>query len=408
MTQNELPYNRADDVGPMVNPADCQSLPWMDYTSIITIIAVTLLTFGSYTADDTRRWFALGAIALFVLLYQPLRLRRPKAMWFQVGRVVALTFLVSLLFLLGAQPFSGIVLFFTLSVTVMELFSSRTALLWIILFGLITIGAMLALVPSPLIALSLGGGAMGGYFFMGAATNAQRQAEKAKTESQRLLRELQEAHRQLQEHSAQAEELAASQERNRLAREVHDTLGHRLTVAAVQLEGVEKLIDRNPQKARSMVSTVREQVLDGLGELRNTVAALRTPLDEEISLPNALRKLATDFEEATAISTTLLVTGDLPPLPDSHRHAFYRAAQESLTNIQRHAGAQHAWVQLQRQNGSLLLSISDDGIGIDNQDQQNGFGLHGIEERALQIEGTVTISPRSGGGTEVHIQVPVR
>src|SRR5690606_11162904 len=107
----------------------------------------------------------------------------------------------------------------------------------------------------------------------------------ARVESQRLQTELQEAHQQLQTYAERVEALAVAEERNRLAREMHDTLGHRLTVSIVQLEGAGRLIEHDPTRTAQMVQTVREQLVEGLDELRRALVSLRKPVSSSLSLP---------------------------------------------------------------------------------------------------------------------------
>jgi signal transduction histidine kinase len=198
---------------------------------------------------------------------------------------------------------------------------------------------------------------------------------------------------------------------------MHDTLGHRLTVAAVQLEGAQKLVKRNPEKAVQMIGTVREQVLEGLTELRRTVAALRTPLEEDLPLRTALTRLTNNFMEATGIQTELYLPPTLPDLPPDHRHALYRAAQEALTNIQRHAKATHARVEVARLGDetiadgmvdmAILISIADDGIGLNGSASSHGYGLRGLEERASQLRGKFLVQPRTEGGVRIVMSLPL-
>ena len=260
-------------------------------------------------------------------------------------------------------------------------------------------------------------GATCGYFFIGSAANAQRRAEAANAESKHLYQELQIAHQQLQEQAAHAEALAVAEERNRLAREMHDTLGHRLTVAAVQLEGAQKLVKRDSEKAMQMIGTVREQVLEGLTELRRTVAALRTPLEDDLPLRTALTRLTTTFTEATGIQTELSLPATIPALPPAQRHALYRAAQEALTNIQRHAKAKQAHVEVTLMGDKtiadgmvdtkILVTIADDGIGMNGATSPGGYGLRGLAERASQLGGEFFVQPQNGGGTRIVMRLPL-
>ncbi len=256
----------------------------------------------------------------------------------------------------------------------------------------------------------------GGYVFFGTFGAALRQADAARRRSDRLLAELQEAHRQLQEYASQAQQLAVAKERNRLARDMHDALGHRLTVAVVQLEGAQRLIPTDPERAARMVGTMRDQLKEALAELRQAVAALRAtspapaagdpgpslePFDDTVAA------LAHTFQVATGLPVYLALPADFPPLPLAHRLALYRAVQESLTNIQRHAAASQAWLEIQLDNGTILLTVADDGQGLPPETPDGRFGLQGLRERAGQLGGQMILEPRPGGGTQLRFQLPL-
>ena len=231
-------------------------------------------------------------------------------------------------------------------------------------------------------------------------------ANRARLEAQELFCDLQAAHLQLQEYAAQVEELAVAQERDRLSRDLHDTLGHRLTVSIVQLEGAERLIAAAPERASQMVNSVRQQLNEGLSEVRRTVAMLRTPVTTDLSLPKALHELAIDFEKATQLPVRVTVPDSLPPLSEAYRLALYRVAQEALTNVQRHAQASQASLTMDLSAEALTLRVGDNGIGLPDGADQNGFGLRGMRERIIQLGGSIELRSASGDGTTVLIQLP--
>ncbi len=206
---------------------------------------------------------------------------------------------------------------------------------------------------------------------------------------------------------ARVEELTIAQERNRIAREMHDTLGHRLTIAAVQLEGAQRLVYTDPQRTDRILATVREQVREGLGELRRTVAMLRASVEEDMPIQDALTKLVSQVQEATGLNIHLTIEDCPPDLPAPHRLALYRAAQESLTNIQRHSNASEAWLHLDQRDGKMTLFVSDNGIGISPEQMKAGLGLSGLGERASILGGDLFIDPRPGGGTQITFRFPM-
>jgi signal transduction histidine kinase len=228
--------------------------------------------------------------------------------------------------------------------------------------------------------------------------------------AQRSQREaLAQANARLVGYASTLEHLAASRERNRLARELHDTLAHALSAAAVQLEAVAAVWDSDPAGARAMLDQSLVLVRDGLTEARRAIAALRAaPLEEEGVLL-AIRNLA----EATAARAGLQLDVQLPTrldgLDPGTESAFYRIAQEALTNITRHAQAQALAVRLAQECGWLVLTISDDGQGFDVNGEPIGeqYGLCGMRERAAAIGGTLEVQSWPGRGTTVRFSVEV-
>jgi signal transduction histidine kinase len=305
------------------------------------------------------------------------------------------------------QPGWGVfpILFFLLGPLVMFHFSLRVGLIWIGIFTLI-IGMPFFL------SISLDGLLSwlvysAGNLFFGMFGYATRQSEEERQRSQQLLVELQEAHQKLQAYAEQLEELTIAQERNRIAREMHDTLGHRLTIAAVQLEGAQRLVRKDPGRAENMIGTVREQVREGLSELRKTVAMLRASPDEDMPISLALEKLVKQTAEATGIQIHLSLDDSYSNLPAPYRQALYRATQEALTNIQRHARATEAWIQFAHGQDQLTLLIGDNGVGFEPEQEQAGFGLSGLRERAALLGGDCYIDKRPGGGSQLSFQLPL-
>ncbi len=245
------------------------------------------------------------------------------------------------------------------------------------------------------------------YAFFGAFARAWARADAARRDSQALLEALREAHLQLQEHALRTEEMAVVEERNRLAREMHDTLGHRLTVASVQLEAAQRLCPTDPDRAERLVGTVREEVREALSELRATVATLRTPIEADLQLRSALRRLMDHFEEVTGVTVHRALPEEMPALTSVDRQALYRAAQEALTNIQKHAGARRVWLVLTVTDKAVTLLVGDDGKGVSLRPGQAGFGLQGLRERAEQLGGALHLEPRPGGGTQLSFRLPL-
>jgi signal transduction histidine kinase len=222
---------------------------------------------------------------------------------------------------------------------------------------------------------------------------------------QDLYNELRGAHEELQMLSRQAEEAAVNRERNRLAREIHDSVAHYLTVVNLQLEAVEKLGAGQPEWAVREASRARRLTVECLQEVRRSVAALRSATLEELSLPGALKKLVTDFGDSTGMNVQLEVgIPDDLTLPADARLALYRAAQEGLTNVHRHARARSVRIILRRENGHVELAVEDDGIGPGTG--EGGFGIVGLRERVELVGGQLGFGPAPSGGSRLAVSVP--
>jgi signal transduction histidine kinase len=371
---------------------------------IVPAVGIPIL-WDLFQSNDPNRWLASGVLALFTVAYS-LRSQivggRPWGAYFYTSLQ---TMLILVLIALTPRHLIAVVLFFVLSAEVTMMYSSRVVAAWIGLFTLVTAMAFLATGgPGSLIAVPI---YAAGYVFFAIFASQTAKAEAARAESERLLLELQAAHDQLRDYAAQVEELAVQQERNRLAREMHDTLGHRLTVSSVQLQAAQRLIPSAPDRAAQMVGAVLEEIREGLGELRRTVATLRAPVEADLALAPALKRLAGGFEQATGITVHLKVSDDLPELAPSQRHALYRGAQEGLTNIQKHANARDAWVELAQHNGAIALQVRDNGTGLSSNNGAAGFGLHGLRERAAQLGGQLSVQSTPAGGAELTLILPV-
>lgn len=225
------------------------------------------------------------------------------------------------------------------------------------------------------------------------------------SEQRRQRRELAEANRKLARYAATLEQLSVSRERNRLARELHDTLAHTLSGLAVQLDALATLWQPLPPKAERMLEHALATTRDGLNETRRALQDLRaTPL-EDLGLALALKHLAQSFTERWELPLHVDIQDDLGTLAPEIEQAYYRVAQEALDNIARHAQARAATLTLAREAGRLTLTVSDDGRGIasDADLSADHFGIQGMRERAALIGGTLDIEARPGQGTTLKL-----
>jgi signal transduction histidine kinase len=215
---------------------------------------------------------------------------------------------------------------------------------------------------------------------------------------------LAEANRLLRENAAQVEELATTKERNRLAREIHDSLGHYLTVVNVQIGAAQAIFPQDATRALDHLSKAQSLTQEGLAEVRRSVAALRASPTESRPLPEALAKLVEQWN-ATGLRARLSVEGARRQLTPQADLTLYRAAQEALTNVGQHAGASRVDLMLDyRAPESVLLQVEDDGVGGSNSGE--GFGLLGVRERAQLLGGEVRVHTESGKGFRLEVELP--
>ena len=215
--------------------------------------------------------------------------------------------------------------------------------------------------------------------------------------------ELEAAHQRLRRHAATVEQLAVSRERNRLARDLHDTLAHSLTALTVQLEALRTLMAHDPAVAQDALNEVSTLARNGLQESRQAIQALRTDPLKTLGLVGALRGTLQAFQARTGAQADLSIAGQEPDLTDEEVQALFRIAEEALTNVERHAAAQQVTVRLAFGNDRIDLVVRDDGVGFDPAAvDPDRYGLTGIQERAAMIGATLKVRSRPGGGTEVR------
>ena len=210
------------------------------------------------------------------------------------------------------------------------------------------------------------------------------------------------AHQKLAQYAARAEELATIEERNRLARELHDSLGHYLSVIHVQLEAARTLFDRDPRRAAQALATSERLTREGLDDVRRSVAALRARHVQQ-PLSEAVGELVREHA-ASGVAAELAVIGTPRPASPPVELALYRAAQEALTNSRKHAQATCVRIELAYEADRIRLSVEDDGRGT--AEPTGGFGLLGVRERARLAGGQLTIKSAAGAGFALAIEVP--
>ncbi|AZQ39261.1 sensor histidine kinase [Streptomyces cyaneochromogenes] len=213
----------------------------------------------------------------------------------------------------------------------------------------------------------------------------------------------QRARLELEAYAARVAELSAATERNRLARDIHDSLGHHLTAMSVQLEMASDFQTLDPDAAQRALNEARRSVRLALGDVRQSVRALRDEATRP-TLAAALAALAQDG--AAGPRVTVEVSGDEDGYGAVELTALYRAAQEAVTNARRHARASQVTVVVRLAGGAARLEVTDDGRGFAPDAAVAGFGLLGMRERVHLVAGSVEVDSSPGAGTQVTVTVP--
>ncbi len=228
-----------------------------------------------------------------------------------------------------------------------------------------------------------------------------RQKHQEKERIASLNRQLAEANERLRAYAVEAEHLAETRERNRLAREIHDTLGHALTGIAAGIDAVSILIDIAPAKAKSQLAVIKDTAMRGLKDVRRSVKKLRPDDLEHLSLRQAIEQMVASFSSSTGMTVDFSVLTYPPHLRQDQEEVLYRVVQEGLTNAQRHGRATHVSIALGMELGTIFLCISDNGRGADTEKLTPGFGLRHMEERLALLKGRVRYWSDQGFTLEV-------
>ena len=207
------------------------------------------------------------------------------------------------------------------------------------------------------------------------------------------------------ERGASAAQALAAQEgeRRRIARELHDEIGQSLTAVLLELK---RTVDRAPDHLRDDLRGVQEMVRASLDEVRQVARRLRPGVLDDLGLNTAITALTSEFSRGTGSAVTRRLDDRLPPLGGDAELVIYRVAQESLTNVARHAAASQVELSLTAEPDAVVLRVADNGRGTHGA--REGAGIRGMRERALLVGADVSIGERAGGGTEVRLAVPVR
>ena len=218
---------------------------------------------------------------------------------------------------------------------------------------------------------------------------------------------LEAANIRLTHYASTLEQLATSRERNRLAREMHDTLAHTLSGLSVQLETVKAYWDIDQAAARAILDKSLSAAHAGLEETRRALKALRASPLEDLGLAMALKTLVEDVAARAKLTLDLSIMDKTPALSPDVEQGIYRIAQEAVTNVVKHARARSLTARLESVEGKTVFTVSDDGVGFDmgKSDKTAHFGLAGMQERAQIMGAELKITSEPGHGTVIRLTI---
>ena len=232
------------------------------------------------------------------------------------------------------------------------------------------------------------------FYILSAITERHRIEEELRMASQ--------ANRELNSYLALSEKIAEDRERKRIAREIHDTLGHALTGISAGIDAVKVLVDIDTNRAKEQLNNVSVVVRDGIRDVRGSLNKMRPGALENNTLKEALIKIIREYEAISNLEIHLRYEWDNIDLDIAKEDIVFRVIQESITNSVRHGHAKTIWIELLEEEEAYVMTIRDDGIGFD--ELHYGYGLKQMQERLMIIGGSVRFENRDGFYT--HIEIP--
>lgn len=366
-------------------------------------------------------WLNIGILVLLAVM--GLRLPTTSKLLFKFAYIIAQIILISVVILIGKNPFFGL-----LYIVVMfrsYLILGRQYRLWI-LAGIFALSITTVNLSPPRHALHENraiphahptnrpfppGGRRDdfrwGFVFMfgGILLSLQLLVDRIVAEKQ-AKEELALANQRIRNYAIKAQEMGSLQERNRIAREIHDSLGHSLTALNLHLEMALKLSQVKPEKSREVLAEAKRLGSIALNDVRQSVSAMRSDPLQNQDLPTAIQKLADEFEFSNNLKP-LCHLDALPQIPQPIATTIYRIVQEALTNISKYAQASEVRIEIYHRPTELELRIIDNGQGFIPTNNVTGFGLQGMRERVLSLQGRFAIISEPQQGCQIVAIIPV-
>jgi len=377
----------------MIFPRFSPAVTALQYSLLTLFTLQAVLVTAPFT---TRWWWTIVLVLIIGLQFRVWPVRKAYVYPYLIVMGALITGLTLL-----SQEFMYLV--FNFSVTAVLLLKPRSAFLMtgavcLVLDGILGARYGLNEVIYPGLILISGSFAFGYAYHMG------EQADHEREKTQKLLDELRDAHTRLEEYAGQAQELAAIEERNRLARELHDSVKQQAFAASGQLGAGRALLREDPAAAQDHLLKAEALMDEIRRELGQLIYALRPMPMQGKGLAEALREWGDGWSQQSGIALQLTVRGERELAAETDK-ALLRIAQEALYNVARHSRARNAVVALEFDQGMVCLSIRDDGQGFDPAAASSGIGLHSMRERAERLaEGSFKVESTAGAGTCISVR----
>jgi signal transduction histidine kinase len=372
-------------------------------------------------ADDPQLPFVLGCFAAYGLLlllqprltgpttplvsslaYQGASISQSRRTWFYL--ILQSTFAVALMAVPETQDFFAL-LFVPLSIQAVLFLGRRPGYACIAMYTLFIILVLLGLEDGPLFGIAMGVFFGGICFLFGGYAHQVQKSETARHQTQQTFHELQTAHRQLQGYADQAASLAVERERNRLARNLHDSVTQTVFSMNLASQSARLLLDKEPPRAVEQLLRLEELAASALSEIQTLVSQLRPHSITEEGLPTALRKMVAERENREGLKVSLHISGE-KSLSEAEAEGLYSIAYEALTNVLKHSGVDEAIVRLYLEPDGSFLEIEDAGIGFNPQitlNQPGHLGMAGMSEQAREIGWSLSLESHPHQGTRIRV-----
>jgi signal transduction histidine kinase len=372
-------------------------------------------------ADDPRLPVVIGCFGVYGLLlfFEPW-ITRPNQIGFSTWEDLASSFtkvwrtwiylflqsalVIALMAVPEPQDFFAL-LFVPLSMQVVLSFGRRVGNICIAIYSLIIILLLLGSEDGSIFGIAMGAFFSGMCFLFGGYAYQVQKAEMARNQNRETFNELQTAHRQLQGYADQVASLAIEQERNRLARNLHDSVTQTVFSMNLAAQSASLLLDKEPSSSSNQLLRLEELAASALSEIQTLVSQLRPRSVAEEGLPNALRRMAAERQEREGLHVSLHISGD-KLLSETEAVGLYSIAYEALTNVIKHSGVLEATVRLDLDADGSYLEIEDRGLGFNPHaavNQREHLGMTGMSEQANEIGWELSIESYPHQGTRIRV-----